>query len=107
MARQQYYIEFGRGGKWQREETRWRNPESFYDLDAHIKKAQGYELHEGKYQVRVVGEDGVVYAHFVDPYDAPRLNLANFDIDDLRRTYGISQADFMSACRRWLENHSS
>lgn len=105
--RKRYYIEEGRYGQdWQRLDTAWSDPISFYDLDTNINEARQAEHHGGKYDHRVIDDEGRIYAQFTQPYEGVRVDvLSDAYLDAIQSDYGIDEISFRRAVERWLREH--
>jgi hypothetical protein len=75
-------------------------------LEELVSRANQMDLYEGKYQVRILNNNGEVVCHFVMPQDPRRIDLLSAEpfawLEEIRLSYGIPGELFERACRNWL-----
>lgn len=104
MADITYQLQEGRYGEdWQ--DVR-QFPRDQSDLAAWIALAENMDSFEGKYEHRIIDNQGVVVWQVKSPYEPIRINIYGNPyewMERLRKTYGIDAELWAKACQAFLE----
>jgi hypothetical protein len=99
-----YQLQEGRYGEnWQNVDDFPRDPGN---LDAWIAIGKNMDCHGGKYQYRIVDEQGNAVWQRQEPYEGVSINVFAANpaewLEDIRRDYGVASDVWRAACDRWL-----
>lgn len=98
-----YVLQIGRGGQdWELVKTDL-DPE---DREGFIAEAFQVELYDGKYNARVIDEQGLVLCEISKPYEGVRVDIRSLSgeqLEKIRLDYGIPTVVFHAMAKAWVD----
>lgn len=98
------YQRYGDGWKKYAEDYEiYDNPET---LEQWVEVGEDQETYDGRYEYRIVDDNGIVMWTKIPPSEGVHLNLAQDGwMNDIQSDYGLDNTVWAKACRQWLAQH--